>query len=59
MSKKSLSWLLIIAGFVGYCFPEFQGIFASNISAGEGRIIGTIILVGGILLLYMPNNKSD
>jgi len=62
MNKKS--WgiaLCLIAGLV-WLFPQWNGIFfaPSDISTGNGRIIATILFVGGLLLYYTnPQGRSD
>ena len=56
MDKKTLAWVLIIAGGIGYFFPEWQGVWlsSSNITAGDGRIIATLLFLGGLFLYYLP-----
>ena len=56
MSKKVTSQILIAAGAAAYFFPAWQGVFidAGDVTVGEARIVATIMLVGGLVLFYLP-----
>ena len=59
MDKKSVSWTLIIIGAIAYLFPQWQGVLIDSgaVSIGEARIVATIMIMGGILLFYLPNKN--
>lgn len=59
MDKKSVSWTLIIIGAIAYFFSQWQGILIDSgaVSIGEARIVATIMIMGGILLFYLPNKN--
>lgn len=58
MNNKTLGGVLIGISFLYYFFPQFNGILNSrDISQGEGTIIWAILLVGGLLLWYLPKKN--
>jgi hypothetical protein len=51
---------LIIGGIGSYPFPGFNGIFfdRSNITTGEGQILGAILFVGGLILVAIARKSK-
>ncbi len=51
---------LIVAGICSYLFPGFNGILfeRSNISTGEGQIVGAILVVGGLILIALTRKSK-
>lgn len=51
---------LTVAGVVSYLFPGFNGIFfeRSNITTGEGQIVGAILVVGGLILVALARKSK-
>jgi len=51
---------LIVGGIVSWFFPKFQGVFfgPADVTTGEGRIIGAIFVVGGLLLCFLSPGES-
>jgi hypothetical protein len=45
----------VIGGLVSWYWPGFNGIFfsSSDISVGDGRIIGAVFIVGGAILWFI------
>lgn len=57
---RGLGIALIVAGALSWFFPGFNGFFfeRSNISSGEGQIIGAILTVGGLILIALSNRSE-
>lgn len=58
--KRSIAIGLIIAGALMWFDPGFNGFLfeRSSIDIGTGRIISAILLVGGVLLLFLPEGST-
>lgn len=60
-AKIGLSVGLMLGGLLSFFFPEFNGFFSDplKITIAEGRIIGSILFVGGAVLLFMPSDLKQ
>lgn len=61
MNKKTWSILLVSVSLLSWYFPKWNGIFAEttfDITSGEGRIVASILFVGGLILWYLPEQNS-
>ena len=61
MEKRRWAILLIVFGLMYWFFPGWNGFFfeSSDISMGEGRIMASILLIGGVLLYYLPSSHKE
>ena len=52
---------LIAGGISSWFFPQWQGLFwaPADVTTGEGRIIGAILIVGGCLLYFRHWKEFD
>jgi hypothetical protein len=57
--NRPLAIGLIVAAAFQWFFPGWNGVYfdASNVTAGEARIIAAIFFVGGLLLWYLVPEK--
>ena len=57
---RALGIGLIIGGIGSWFFPQFQNVLfePANITVGEGKIIGAILVVGGLLLYFLSPRAS-
>lgn len=55
-SKQAVAIGFAVFSIVSWFAPGFSGVMFADaaVSAGEGRIISTILLVGAALLWFMP-----
>ena len=61
MLKKYWSILLFFLSLQQWLFPQWNGILFNpslDVTAGDGRIISSILFVGGLLLWYIPERNS-
>jgi hypothetical protein len=61
--NKTIAVFFLIAGLTSWMWPGFNGFVASpsDISAGEGRIVGAVFFVGASIVWFLrisPENKS-
>jgi hypothetical protein len=51
---------LIVAGALSYLFPGFNGFLfeRSNVTTGEGQIVGAILFVGGLILVALAQKSK-
>jgi hypothetical protein len=51
---------LTVAGVVSFLFPGFNGMFfeRSSITAGDGQIVGAILIVGGLILIALARKSK-
>jgi hypothetical protein len=51
---------LLAAGACSFLFPGFNGVLfeRSNVTTGEGQILGAILFVGGLILLAMTRKPT-
>jgi hypothetical protein len=56
MNSQTVAVCFIVAGVTSWSYPAFNGFLfeAASVSAGEGRIVGAIFLVGAALLWFAP-----
>ena len=57
MDKKRWSSALFVFALGTWYFPRWNGFLfepSTDITIGDGRIMATIFLVGGLLLWYLP-----
>ncbi len=61
MKKMGVAIGFAVTGVCSWWWPSFNGFFfaPSDISAGDGRIVGTILIVGAAILWFMPRRKDD
>jgi hypothetical protein len=59
--KKAVAIGFVIAGTGSWFWPQWNGfLFApSNVSAGEGHIVGAIFLVGAAIVWFLRPSISD
>jgi len=57
LSKEGWSVGLVLSGLILYFFPKWT-VFSSNITTGDSMMIGTMFLVAGLLLWYLPSKQS-
>lgn len=52
---------LIIGGIGSYFFPGFNGFFfePSNMTTGEGQILGAVLFVGGLILIAIDRKSKE
>lgn len=52
--NKGIAGGLLVAGILSWYDPGFNGFWAeaSNVSAGDGRIIGAIFIVGAAIVFF-------
>lgn len=53
-------FVLIVAGITSFLFPGFNGLLVerSQVSTGEGQILGAVLIVGGLILLNLEKLRS-
>jgi hypothetical protein len=58
--KRYVAIGMLIAGAGSWYWPGFNGVFSApaDITTGDGRIIGAILLVGAAILWFMPSPPS-
>jgi len=57
-------WSIILFGITPmvYFFPQWNGFLfgpSVGITTGDGRIISSILFVGGLILWYLPNRSRE
>lgn len=54
MSNRIVSAALLFAGLTSWVAPGFNGVFfeAAEVSAGDGRIVGAILIVGAAIVWF-------
>ncbi len=59
--SNSVAVIFLVIGTTNWYWPGFDGIFSASleISAGDGRIIGSIFQVGAAILWFMPTCTDD
>jgi len=59
--NKGVAAVLLIMGCSSWFAPGFSGIFFDpvNVSAGEGRIMAAVYLVGAAIVWFMPQAKNN
>jgi hypothetical protein len=59
--NRVISIGFIVAGIMSYFWPGFNGYFfpPSEISAGDGRIVASILLVGAAILWFIRTPPND
>lgn len=58
--KKHIAIGLFIFATTQYFFPKWNGLLfesSTDITAGDGRIVAAILLVGGLLLWFSKEEK--
>lgn len=53
-------YVLIVAGVTSFLFPGFNGVLVerSEVTTGEGQILGAVLIVGGLILLSLDKLRS-
>ena len=56
----ALGVILVAGGIISFIVPGFNGILfeRSNVSAGDGQIIGAILVVGGLILIAIDKMRT-
>ena len=57
---RRAGFALIAAGICSYLFPGFNGVLfeRSNVTTGEGQMLGAVLFVGGLILLAMTRKPT-
>ena len=58
--NKAISIAMLVAGLLSWFAPSFNGFLfePSNVTDGEGRIVGAILTVGAAILWYIRADKE-
>jgi len=58
--KTGMAIALGIAGLGAWLLPGWNGLLfpASDTSAGEGQDLGAVLVVGALVLWFMPEKKT-
>jgi hypothetical protein len=59
--NRVVSASLFLGGCLSWYSPGFSGALFEpvSMSAGEGRIVGAIFIVGAAVVWFMPQSKGD
>ena len=61
-NKQHFSVILFGVATLVYFFPQWNGFLfepSVGISTGDGRIISSILFVGGLILWYLPSRSRE
>ncbi|MFA6076828.1 MAG: hypothetical protein WC735_01995 [Candidatus Paceibacterota bacterium] len=60
MNKKTWAYVLGLAGAFSYLFPTWNGIlFEASQDSDAGKIIGVILIIGAVIIYYLPEKIKN